>query len=246
MHGNWSEDNTLTHLNSASRAPTGSNILRLLKYWEDLRAGRAVPLRSEIDPRKIGNLLDASFILEQTNSGGLRFRLAGTGLCDSMGMDLRGIPAFAIINPNARETFEDVLSATLTPPAVSELSLTSQTIGGADVQSRMLLLPLASDDGEINRILGCVTAPPQALTPPMRYDIVGAKSKRIITGLPVSETSSNSGFQERSALYRPELAGPLGQLTSIKGDATGPFSGTPENRPKLELIQGGLGTKKAP
>ncbi len=34
-------------------------------YWEALRAGRPVPLRSEVDPRGIEGTLDCSFILER-------------------------------------------------------------------------------------------------------------------------------------------------------------------------------------
>ena len=72
-------------------------------YWEGLRAGRLVPLRSEIDPREIRGALEHTFILEHTKLNEIRFRLAGNKLGDLLGMELRGMPAYALIAPECRE-----------------------------------------------------------------------------------------------------------------------------------------------
>ena len=42
------------------------NTQALHGYWNELRAGRDAPYRSEIDPRKIRGALETMFILETT------------------------------------------------------------------------------------------------------------------------------------------------------------------------------------
>ena len=57
-------------------------------YWEGLRMGRTVPMRSEIDPRGIERALEFTFILERIAPGLARFRLSGMHLNDLLGMEV--------------------------------------------------------------------------------------------------------------------------------------------------------------
>ena len=50
------------------------NTQALYRYWNDLRAGRDAPCRSEVDPRRISGCLETMFILEALDNGQLRFR----------------------------------------------------------------------------------------------------------------------------------------------------------------------------
>ncbi len=62
----------------------------LFAYWDAVRAGRAAPLRFEIDPSKISAILPYTFILERIDAENYRFRLAGTRMCEIFGHELRG------------------------------------------------------------------------------------------------------------------------------------------------------------
>lgn len=62
----------------------------LVGYWSRLRNGRDVPDQTDIDPRAIKRMLSHVFILDAVNTGRPIYRLAGTGLCERFGMELKG------------------------------------------------------------------------------------------------------------------------------------------------------------
>ena len=78
------------------------NTQTLYRYWNELRAGRDAPGRSEVDPRRISGSLETMFILEARDDGQMRFRLAGTRLCEWLGMEARGCMAGAEPRPAGR------------------------------------------------------------------------------------------------------------------------------------------------
>jgi hypothetical protein len=61
----------------------------LVGYWSRLRKGRDVPDQTDIDPRAIKRMLSHIFILDAINPGRPMYRLAGTGLCERYGMELK-------------------------------------------------------------------------------------------------------------------------------------------------------------
>jgi hypothetical protein len=75
--------------------------IALFQYWNRLRGGRPVPLRSEIEPADIKRLLADTFILEADGRDEAIFRLAGTRLCAVYGRELKG---FAFPSLGARAT----------------------------------------------------------------------------------------------------------------------------------------------
>ena len=58
-------------------------------YWNALRGQRDVPARSQIEPARIRHILPDLFILERTQRGDIRFRLAGTRICGLFARELR-------------------------------------------------------------------------------------------------------------------------------------------------------------
>ena len=58
-------------------------------YWTALLTGEGVPMRSQIDPRGLENILEYTFILERIAPGLARFRLAGSHLNNLAGMEVR-------------------------------------------------------------------------------------------------------------------------------------------------------------
>jgi hypothetical protein len=62
----------------------------LVGYWSRLRRGRDLPDQTDIDPRAIKRLLASVFIIDAADTARPTYRLAGTGLCERFGFELRG------------------------------------------------------------------------------------------------------------------------------------------------------------
>jgi len=141
-------------------------------YWHALRGDRAVPARSEVDPRRIENALEYAFVLERIAPGMARFRLAGMHLNDIMGMEVRGMPLTAFFTPEARRRVGATLERVFEAPARAQLALAGeQGMGRPPLEGRLLLLPLKSDFGDVTRALGCFcTLGPVGRTP-RRFDV---------------------------------------------------------------------------
>ena len=202
-------------------------------YWQELRQGRAVPARSDIQPHGIHRALDYAFILERIAPGAARFRLAGRHLIDLMGMEVRGMPLCAFLNPASRGRLSDVLESVFKAPQIAELRLhAAPDYARPELTALMLLLPLRSDLGDVTRALGCLIAEGETGFAPRRFDLVEDRVLPIIEGGKIMAPSPSApGFAEDGTSFRrpdrsrkrPPLRGP--------DDPTGPqprMSDTPE------------------
>lgn len=128
-------------------------------YWAALREGDGVPKRAAIDPRGLSNLLQYAFILERVAPGVARFRLAGQHLTQLMDMEVSGIPLTALFAGSDRQAVSDHLSRLFDGPAIVELTLNGQRrFGRKTPGARMILLPLRSECGRIDRALGVIVS----------------------------------------------------------------------------------------
>ncbi len=176
-------------------------------YWQSLRKGRAVPPRSEIDPKGIRRALDYAFILERIAPGAARFRLAGRHLIDLMGMEVRGMPMAAFLNPSARGRLSDVLESVFQGPQIADFELRSPAdYGRPELNGRLLMLPLRSDLGDVTRIMGALIAEGETGMAPRRFDILGETIEPIIPGAKVLEPKP-SGFAEEPPLWLAPRSG---------------------------------------
>lgn len=150
-------------------------------YWHALRAGRLVPKRSEIDPRGIERALEYAFILERIAPGLGRLRIAGSHLTELMGMEVRGMPLSALFASDSRDGLSDALEEVFTGPARAELSLRADTgIGKPELEARMILLPLKSDLGDINRAIGCLVTHGSIGRAPRRFNITDTSLRPLL------------------------------------------------------------------
>ncbi len=191
-------------------------------YWEALRKGRRVPARADVDPRGIENALEFAFIAERIAPGMARFRLAGMHLNDLIGMEVRGMPLSAFFAPAARKRIGEVIEEVFQGPAAAELGLLGETaIGKPPLSARLLLLPLKSDLGDVNRMLGCLMSEGQIGRCPRRFLIDTAQVASITAGYPtefaakalgprVGEpvTALQPGFSEPATHFAPPSASP--------------------------------------
>lgn len=128
----------------------------LSTYWDELRGHRVAPRRSDLNPNRFGAALEHMFILETSQDGPLRIRLAGTRLCDMMGMEPRGMPARAIFLLADQQHADNLLNEVVRNPALIDITLNATSESGAVYEGGMMLRPLCDDFGTVTRVLGCI------------------------------------------------------------------------------------------
>jgi hypothetical protein len=189
-------------------------------YWEALRNGRLVPLRAEIDPRGIERALEYAFILEKIAPRVARFRLAGMHLTDLMGMEVRGMPLTALFTPDGRAQITAMTEAVFATPQIAELSLSAETgFGKPAMDAQLLILPLRSDLGDINRALGCLVAAGHIGRAPRRFTVTDVRLTAIAAGRTPERAAPAApmGFNETQSSFVPPAA-EYGHLRLVKTD----------------------------
>lgn len=162
-------------------------------YWEGLRNGRPVPARSEVDPRGMQSALEYAFILERIAPGVARFRLAGMHLSDLMGMEVRGMPLTAMFVPESRAKLSEVLEAVFETPQITTITLKAERgIGRGEMEAQLLLCPLKSDLGDVNRILGCLQSKGEIGRQPRRFEMAEVQSRPLL-GNPTEQSFDTTG-----------------------------------------------------
>jgi hypothetical protein len=204
-----------------------SALSEMRSYWESLRSGRLVPLRSEIDPREISSGLEYGFILERLHPGAVRFRLAGMHLSDLMGMEVCGMPLRSFISPTNRARFSAMLDRVFTQPEIHEYLLTSEDCNGTHLRARLLILPLKSDGGTVDRAIGCLVSEGVVGLAPRRFRVLETRVTSLINGEQTREIPEDipsqptlprvAGFAEAQEGFEPE---PLPNLRLVVSDAT--------------------------
>jgi hypothetical protein len=206
----------------------------LKTYWERLRAGRIAPYRAEIDPRQFESALENMFIIEKVGGDNMRIRLAGMKICEMMGMEVRGMQPGFLVDEADRTRFERLLNVVMSEPAVVELKLAAPHRVGS-YQATMLLMPLRSDFGEINRVLGCASGDTEIHTAPLAFSI------RDVSVTPIEPSQSSDprqalpGFAEEQVRFAAETQAP--KLRSIEGNPDAPVRRR-ENPPRFKVIDG--------
>jgi hypothetical protein len=208
----------------------------LKNYWERLRAGRIAPYRAEIDPRQFESALENMFIVERVGDNNMRIRLAGMKVCEMMGMEVRGMEPGFLVDATDRERFERLLNVVMLEPSVVELKLEAPSRASL-FGATMLLMPLRSDFGDVNRVLGCVSGENDVFSPPLSFSI------RDVAVTPIEPSQSTEsgqkipGFAETQTGFESSLSGP--KLRSIEGNPNASTGNREAGRkPKLRVIDG--------
>jgi len=141
-------------------------------YWRALCEGGEVPFRTQIDPRGLESILNYAFVVERIAPGIARFRLAGHHLNDLAGMEVRGMPLSCFFTPAGRDKLSAVLEHMFDAPSVAELTLKGEAKrGSAPLEARMILLPLRSEQGVVDRALGVLIADGPVGNTPHRFNL---------------------------------------------------------------------------
>lgn len=215
----------------------------LFAYWDRLRAGRQVPFRSEIDPRDMDCDARNLFILERLGEGNIRFRLAGSSIGDAFGMELRGMSVRAIMEGRSRESIAALVEEVLEEPGVGYARLIEDT--DAATNWEVILLPLKSDVGAVDRIIGALHPisgqPSQAgvTVSALKFQIDEMNIRPV--DYPMPEIQSDAAPAHEFAEHQTAFEGQpsSAHLTSIDGGLSsgGDATDTPRERPQLRLVK---------
>lgn len=197
-----------------------SGTRQLFEYWSDLRGGRAAPYKSEVTARGIGRTLASNtFILENLADGTRRFRLAGSGLHEIFGLELRGMSAQAIMQQESRVRMQSLMDDCLAAPSVCVFTCRAEMQGGDALLLEIVLAPLRSDFDQMNRILGAahVLEEEHALikSAPRRCLITDAKTFAFTDPGRFEVSAPLPGFAEPAAGFDFQRTG----LSAIDGGA---------------------------
>lgn len=187
-------------------AMTHPPIAEIRRYWDALRAGRMMPLRSEVDPRDMSSFLECCFILDRKNAGDVRFRVAGMALNDLMGMELRSMHLRSIIEPAARAQFSATLEKMFETPEIQEYQLSSIPSHAPAMAARLLVLPLKCDKGDVNRAMGCLVTTGIVGLPPRRFTVDQVARTSLVTGARIDDEPQDpvvAGFFEDPTPFDP-------------------------------------------
>jgi hypothetical protein len=140
---------------AAPAAAVFDGLAQVRGYWEGLRRQDTLPARTALDPRGLSGVLDRVFLAERIGTGLAQVRIAGSGLAEFAGMDLRGLPLSCLFTPESRPLLAQSLERVFTAPCVAELDLGSDRGVVGVVTARVLFLPLAAE-GDRRMVLGAM------------------------------------------------------------------------------------------
>ena len=126
----------------------------LVGYWSRLRNGRDVPDQTDIDPRAIKRMLSHVFILDAIAPGRPVYRLAGTGLCERFGMELKGTGFLGHWESQSGIALGSLLKQALKARQPVCLSSIGATADCGMVELETILAPISFNGGEPARFVG--------------------------------------------------------------------------------------------
>ncbi len=176
-------------------------LTELRAYWEGLRVGGGIPSRAVLDPRGIAGALDCAFVAERVAPGQARFRIAGMQLAEMLGMEARGMPLMTLVAPQDRSGFATALEQVFAGPSMVEMWLEAERgLGRPALEGRLLILPLAGEDGTVTRAVGVLATAGAIGRSPRRFAI----ARRTVTRILVPTAApAEPEFAETPAVYDP-------------------------------------------
>jgi hypothetical protein len=155
-HGVETEDRSVNVVAMAEfRASdlTHAEAARIFTLWDKLRDGRMAPFRAELDAGRIGPAAPFLAILEAVGPSNFRIRIAGDRLNKWFGLELRGMSALAMSIAEGRNHMQSAINRVTIEPAFAAMHGTARAADGFAAPFELLLLPMRSDFGKVDRVL---------------------------------------------------------------------------------------------
>ena len=129
--------------------------IEIFNYWDRIRGSADAPLRNSIEPAAIKHILPRLFILEMMPKGEIRFRLAGTMVCNLFGRELRNDEFTALWTGSQLDDIAKITTGVMTNAVPILLNATGYSAGGRSLAFEIVMMPLRSSEDRCDRLLGC-------------------------------------------------------------------------------------------
>ncbi|ETX14383.1 hypothetical protein OCH239_03575 [Roseivivax halodurans JCM 10272] len=177
-------------------------------YWQALAEDcGGVPSRDRVDPRGIQDALEYAFLAQRIAPGMARVRVAGSHLADLMGMEIAGLPLTSFLMPDSRDALTARAEEVWAEGAVLHAELAaSEGLGRGPLTGRLLLLPLTSEPGRIDRALGGFVTTGRIGRTPRRFEITAIEASPLRLPAPRPKeplASVPTGFAEQGTAFIP-------------------------------------------
>ena len=94
--------------------------------WRRMCGNQNVPAHRGLDPGALDAALPFTFVLQRSQTGSARIRVAGQELHNMLRLEPRGMPFSIFFNPSAKDTVAEMVEAAFSLPAIVSLPLVSQ------------------------------------------------------------------------------------------------------------------------
>jgi hypothetical protein len=129
------------------------NLVRLYRHWDEVRRGRAMPSRADVDPLNLPELLGNLILIDVLRSPlRFRYRLIGSRLTERIGRDMTGRFFDEVPEPIYRErlhAWHGGCAEEKTPRA----GVTARRLGDRWEPYEILTLPLSGNGIEVDMTL---------------------------------------------------------------------------------------------
>lgn len=128
----------------------------LLGHWEKIRGDAHVPLRTEFNPMHVPKHLPNLVVLEPSIPQSANVRIFGTELTRRLGLDLTGADLFSLYEGERAEEVVEMISCVVEHQAIAVAYSEWTTPSGHAFTTENMWMPLASQEGTVNRVLGSI------------------------------------------------------------------------------------------
>lgn len=130
----------------------------LFSYWNHARRGRAAPHRFDIEPARLAAILPDALIVEHRSNGDYYYRLAGTRICDTFGIELRATLFADFWSKQDFQKLETLLAGVRDQSRIALITFEAKTLDKRSALFELLLLPLTINGQTNDRFLGTMAA----------------------------------------------------------------------------------------
>lgn len=128
----------------------------LFEYWNLRRCRRPVAARSDIDQTDIRNVSPDAFMLSADFTDEIRFRANNAQTREPARRELKGESFKGLWANASRDQIDAILNSVIDENEAVVAGVLGRTEDGAEVESELLLLPLARHEGTRTRALGII------------------------------------------------------------------------------------------
>ena len=131
-------------------------IREVFRHWDERRAGRLAPERSDIEPSAIRGVLADTFIIGFDPTMGHPFRVAGTRVCALFGREIKGEGFLDLFWHGARDEMRDLIAIVTHDSIGVAASASELAASGRGPALELLVLPLRCHGRTDARLLGAL------------------------------------------------------------------------------------------